>query len=331
MLIGLEDFGFVPVPTQSVHAITRPKDIEISSTEVIDAIRDKAGPLTQIKLDYEPQIKTLWVTLAPEPKPVFTLGMVDSVLRLQRAVVALWGKESYARSPIRFFAYRSRGPIFTFGGDLDFYLDCIGKGDRAALQEHARLSIEGVIGNASSLSGTAITMVTIEGKGIGGGIDALLSCNIAIAEEQASFSYPEVKFNHFPVAAVAVLSRRIGNRAALKLLSNGTEVTAAQFEALGALDAVAASGQGEAWVRKYASETLPIHAARLGLFEAFYRPRAEEFRSELSSLATVWTDHMLRLSPMEISRLQRISVGQDRILQHLYNEAKAKNLEPGLV
>jgi DSF synthase len=316
------------VLTQSVHVITRPKDIELSSAEVLDEIRHKTGPLAQLQLEYEPQIKTLWVTLAPEPKPVFTFGLVDSVLRLQMAVVDLWGKESEVRSPIRFFAYRSRGPIFTFGGDLDFYLDCISKGDRSALYEYARLSIEGVIGNASSLSGSAITMVTIEGKGIGGGIDALLSCDIAIAEEQTSFSYPEVKFNHFPVAAVAVLSQRVGNRTALKLLSNGTELTATQFEALGALDTVAAPGQGENWIRKYANETLPMHAARLALFEAFYRPRAEAFRSELSALAIAWTDHMLRLSPIEISRLQRISVGQDRMLQHLYHEAKTKALEP---
>jgi DSF synthase len=313
-----------------VSEITRPRDVEISSTEVIGAIRHKAGPLPQLKLDYEAQIKTLWVTLAPEPKPVFTFGLVDSLFRLQKAVIALWGKESYARSPIRFFVYRANGPIFTLGGDLDFYLDCIAKGDRPGLLEHARLSVEDVIGNASSLSGAAITMVTIEGKSIGGGVDAQLSCNIAIAEEQTSFSYPEVKFNHFPVSASAVLPRRVGDRMALKLLSNGTELTASEFEAVGALDAVVAQGQGEAWIRKYATDTLPIHAARLGLFQAFYRPHAAAFLSELKILVADWADHMLRLSPMEISRLQRISATQDRMLQRLYGQMKVKSLEPGL-
>jgi DSF synthase len=313
-----------------VSEITRPKDIEISSGEVIDDIRQKAGPLPQLKLDYEAKIKTLWVTLAPEPKPVFTLGLVDSLYRLQQAVATLWGKERYARSPIRFFVYRAKGPIFTLGGDLDFYLDCIAKGDRPALQEHARLSVEDVIGNASGLSGAAITMVTIEGKSIGGGVDAQLSCNIAIAEEQTSFCYPEVKFNHFPVSASAVLSRRVGNRVALKLLSNGTELSAAEFEDVGALDAVTPQGQGEAWIRKYATETLPIHAARLGLFQAFYRPQADQFRNELKTLVADWTDHMLRLSPVEISRLQRISVTQDRMLQRVYQQAQVKVLEPGL-
>ncbi|MHB8886674.1 MAG: crotonase/enoyl-CoA hydratase family protein [Methylovirgula sp.] len=311
--------------TQSVQSITRPKDIEISPAEVLDALAHKAGPLPQLKLEYEAAVKTLWVTIAPEPKPVFTFDLVDSVARLQKAIVDLWGPDRHVRSPIHYFAYRASGQIFTMGGDLDFYLDCIAKGDRSTLREYARLSIEGVLGNASSISGSAITMATIEGKGIGGGIDAPLSCNMVIAEEQASFTYPEVKFNHFPITAVAVLSRRIGARAAHKLLATAAELSASEFAAIGALDAVVSTGQGEAWLRKYATETMPMHGARLGLFSAFHRRRAEEFKAELQAMAEAWSDYMLRLTPMEISRLQRISTGQERMLQHLYAEkARAK-------
>jgi DSF synthase len=312
------------VDTQLVQSITRPKDVEISSAEVLGEIHNKAGPLAQLKLEYEAAIKTLWVTIAPEPKPVFTFDLVDSVYRLQTAITSLWDRDQYFRSPIRFFAYRASGPVFTLGGDLDFYLDCIAKSDHSALREYARLSIEGVLGNTSSLSGSAITMATIEGKGIGGGIDAPLSCNLVIAEEQASFSYPEVKFNHFAITAVAVLSRRIGPKAAHGLLSTGTEASASQFEALGALDAVVQTGHGEAWLRKYAAETLPMHGARLNLFEAFYRRRAEEYRTELNLLANAWSDYMLLLTPREISRLQRISIGQDRMLQHIYAQKIAQ-------
>lgn len=306
--------------TQSVHSITRPKDVEVSPAEVLDEIHRESGPLAQLKLEYDPAIKTLWVTIAPEPKPVFTFDLIHSVYRLQKAVVSLWGRDRYVESPIRFFAYRASGPVFTLGGDLDFYLDCIAKSDWSALREYARLSVEGMLGNTSSLSGSAITMATIEGKGIGGGIDAPLSCNIVIAEEQAAFSYPEVKFNHFAIAATAVLSRRIGPRAAHRLLATGSELSASQFEVLGALDAVTPTGRGEAWLRKYATETLPMHGARLNLFEAFYRRRAEEYRTELHSLAKAWSDYMLRLSPSEISRLQRVSVSQDRILQYIYQQ-----------
>jgi hypothetical protein len=61
-----------------------------------------------------------------------------------------------------------------------------------------------------------------------------------------------------------------------------------------------------------------MHGAQLSLFEAFHSRRAEEFRTELNFLANSWSDYMLQLTPVEISRLQRISIGQDRMLQHIY-------------
>lgn len=306
------------VVTHVPLSATRLADAETTPGEVLDRLYHEAGPLPQLKLEYELATKTLWVTIAPEPKPVFTFDLVGSLYKLQRAVVSLWNRDRYIQSPIRFFAYRASGPIFTFGGDLDFYLACIAKGDHAALQEYARLSIEAVLGNASSLYGSAITLATIEGKAVGGGIDAPLSCNVVIAEEQVSFSYPEIKFNHFPIAAVAVLSRRMGSKQAHKLLTTAAELSASEFEAAGALDAVVPVGTGEAWLRKYAAETLRMHGARLNLFEAFYRRRANEFKTELKLLAEAWSTYMLKLTPMEISRLQRVSVGQDRVLQQLY-------------
>ena len=75
-----------------------------------------------------------------------------------------------------------------------------------------------------------------------------------------------------------------------------------------------------------------MHRARLALFEAFHRRREVEFRSELVALAGYWTDDMLRLSPIEVSRLQRISLGQDPILQHMFREpAKMTSWGPPLV
>ena len=35
-----------------------------------------------------------------------------------------------------------------------------------------------------------------------------------VAEEHASFVYPEIKFNHFPITAGAILSRRLAADAA---------------------------------------------------------------------------------------------------------------------
>ncbi|MBX9873522.1 MAG: hypothetical protein K2X84_01610, partial [Beijerinckiaceae bacterium] len=106
----------------------------LDSCEVIDAIRRRAGFLPETQLAYEPAIQTLWVTIRPELKPVFTLQLLDSLVKIQNAIAALWGApEQYHRAPVRFLAFRGTGPFFTLGGDLDFYLDCLAKNDRAAL------------------------------------------------------------------------------------------------------------------------------------------------------------------------------------------------------
>jgi DSF synthase len=269
-------------------------------------------------LAYQPDIKTLWVTIRPEPKPVFTLPLLTSVGKVQQAVYALWGRRGeYDRSPVKFLAFRGDGPVFTLGGDLDFYLDCLAMNDRQALAEYARVSVEGACWNANGLNGLVVTLSTIHAKAIGGGIDAPRSCNIMIAEEQASFSYPEVKFNHFPITAVAILSRRMGPIEAQRMLMSGDEYSAREFHDRGGLDAVVSEGEGEAWIRRYAAETLPMHAARTSLFAAFHQ-RAGRLEEELAHSAQLWSDCMLRLTPDQISKLQRITRAQERMLSRMY-------------
>lgn len=302
-------------PTKDVIA---ERETTLLAEEVVGAVLHKSGPLPQVKLAYEPHIKTLWITIKPEPKPVFTLPLLTSVGKVQKAVFALWGERGeYDRSPVKFLAFRGEGPVFTLGGDLDFYLDCLALNDRKALDEYARVSVEGACWNASGLNGLVVTLSTIHARAIGGGIDAPRSCNIMIAEEPASFCYPEVKFNHFPITAVAILSRRMGSIEAQRMLMSGDEYSAREFHDRGGLDAVVEAGQGETWIRRYAEETLPIHAARTSLFTAFHQ-RAGRLEDELSHTAQLWSDCMLRLSPDQISKLQRITRAQERMLSRMY-------------
>ncbi len=296
-----------------LEAAAKPASFDIYD-EVIGQIRFKTGEIPQIDLAYNPDIKTLWLTIKPKPKPFFSLTLLTSINKVQRAIHDIWGAGRCADSPVRFLAYRGADPVFTLGGDLEFYLDCVAKNDRAAMEEYARVSKEGAIWNASSLQGAAITVATVHAKALGGGIDAARSCNVLIAERQASFCYPEVKFNHFPVTAVAVLSQHTGPLNALKILTDGDEYSAEQFAALGGLEAVVDQGQGQAWIEKYAKDSLPIHNARLTLFSAFYRQAAAAFESELNYLAQNWVDCMMRMSTVEIARLQRIVAAQNRMI-----------------
>src|SRR6478735_4074042 len=139
---------------------------EQTADDVLGAITSVTGALPQIDLAYEPNIYTLWITLKPEPKPVFTLTCGESVLAVLRAIVELWPDPS--RSPVLFLAYRGVGQVYALGGDLDFYLDCLARNDRAALEYYAHLAVDIMGMNASSLGNRVITMATIHGKALGG-------------------------------------------------------------------------------------------------------------------------------------------------------------------
>lgn len=304
--------------------IARGRDeAEPASRRVEDAIRARTGQLIQIGLDYEPEIMTLWITLKPEPKPVFTLQLIESVGRVQDAVFDIWGHAP--DRPIMYLAYRARGQVFSLGGDLDFYLDCLRAGDRNGLARYADSATRVIRQNRNGLNGTVMTLSTVHGKAIGGGIDPARACNVMIAEENATFTYPEINFNHFPISAVPVLSRHTGPVAAEKILLSGAEYTAAEFRDLGAVDAVVPEGTGEAWLRTYARTKLTTHSARMKVIAAF-NGYADQY-GPLTACAASWADHIMSLKPTDIAKLQRIAAAQERMLGRLLRDRENERVK----
>lgn len=287
---------------------------EAVGDDVLAAIRVVAGPLPQIDLAYEAKIRTLWVTLKPEPKPVFTLPSIASVRKVQHAVMRLWADAP--ECPVMFFAYRGEGPVFSLGGDLDFYLDCLATGDRAGLVEYSKLATEVIALNSSGLKGLALTLAAIHGKALGGGIDPARACNVLVAEESATFAYPEINYNHFPISAVPILARHAGLIEAEHILTSGRDYTAREFHDCGVVDAVVPDGTSADWIRDYAKRNLPTHRARIALVAAFNR-RAGDLETELAEGAEMWVNHLMRLKPVEIAKLQRIAQVQERMLGRL--------------
>jgi len=300
----------------SIAAKTIPSD-------VLAAIRAVTGDLPQIDLAYEADIRTLWILLQPEPKPVFTLPCIASVRKVQHAVMRLWSDAPDC--PVKFLAYQGRGPVFSLGGDLDFYLDCLATNNRAGLVEYSKFATDVIALNSSGLKGLTLTLAAIHGKALGGGIDPARACNVLAAEESATFSYPEINYNHFPISAVPILARHAGLIQAERILTSGREYTAHEFMECGVVDAVVPDGGGGAWIRDYARRTLPTHAARSILVAAFNR-RAGDLAAELAESADSWVNHFMRLKPVEIAKLQRIAQLQERMLVRLMrDEAPSTN------
>lgn len=283
----------------------------IEPGEVESLVAARAGRCPQLAIDFEPGSGILWLTLRPEPKPVFTLPLVESVRRVQIAVADLHaGRRDW---PVRYIGYRAAGDAFSLGGDLDFYLECLARGDRGALEEYARTAAEVIVNNMTGVDGHVITLACVHAKALGGGIDPAVACNYVVAERSATFSYPEVNFNHFPIAAVPVLARRAGLIEAEKILSSGEVFSADDFLAKGVIDYVAEPGSGQSALRDYAQRSGRSHSARIALFRAFQRTSGDVGR-QMKEACDAWVDHMTRLRPAEIAKLQRIAAAQERML-----------------
>lgn len=286
------------------------------AAEVIGTVELAAGSLPQVELAYEPTIRTLWVTLRPEPKPVVTLPLLESVVRVQRALMMLWGGEGRAEScPVRFLAFRGTGRSFLLGADLDYLIGCIATLDRDGLDAYARAAAEAACRNASGLDGMLVTMAAVHGLASGDGSDLARACHVVVAGERARFAYPELRRGQLTVAGAAVMSRRIGVRETERLLASGAACAAGELRERGGLEAVAEDG--EAWLRAYAARMLPVHAARTALTLALHR-RAGAMEDELAHAADLWTERMLRTAPSGIARLQRAARAQERYLARLY-------------
>jgi acetyl-CoA C-acetyltransferase len=100
-------------------------------------------------------------------------------------------------------------------------------------------------------------IAAVNGIAMGGGMEIVLSCDLAIADERAKFALPEVKVGLFAAAGgVQRLTRQIGRKAAMELILTGRHIGAAEALSLGIVNSVAGAGTALAEARRLAQAVL---------------------------------------------------------------------------
>lgn len=84
------------------------------------------------------------------------------------------------------------------------------------------------------------TVARVHGAALGGGVGLLAACDIAIADEQATFGFPEVRLGLVPAVISTFVLPRIGVRAARRYFLTGERFGAPQAAALGLVHETAA-------------------------------------------------------------------------------------------
>ncbi len=113
----------------------------------------------------------------------------------------------------------------SFGSDAGFLAMHDGRGEIAALFKQMNQLKKPIIGAAN-------------GAALAGGLGVLMSCDLIVAAERATFGLPEVKRGLMPYMVMAVLVRQLGRKRALELVLTGEPIDAARAESYGLVNKV---------------------------------------------------------------------------------------------
>ena len=152
-----------------------------------------------------------------------------------------------------------------FEADPDLWVAIVtGAGDRAfcsgndlkvtAQGGDMAMPASGFAGLSSRFDRTKPIIAAVNGVAMGGGLEIVLACDLAIADARATLALPEVKVGLFAAAGgVHRLIQQIGRKAAMELILTGRAIDAAEGARLGIVNAVVPDGTCLARARELAA------------------------------------------------------------------------------
>jgi methylglutaconyl-CoA hydratase len=192
----------------------------------------------------------------PEAKNALNLEMV----RAFRAALA----EAGQGEAIRALVLRSSVPgYFSVGMDLAALNEGISSGATSpevyeAVREYVALLKELV-------SLRCVSIAAVGGMAVGGGVDLLASCDVAIASDAAAFSIAQLRKGIFPLTTSGVVVPRIGQREFIHWLLTGQNWSAKKAREMGLVSEVVAADALDARVEQYVKQILGFNADALRL------------------------------------------------------------------
>lgn len=272
-------------------------------------------PIAHYKyIDCKPshEAATLWCHMKPSGRPNFSHGLLAELIRMGDTIRYGLPTEPSISRPLEYFVLASRvRNIFNLGGDLEFFCTCIREGRRDDLRAYAYACTDALYSNHTGYDRDVRTVALVQGEALGGGFEAALSCDVIIAEKQARFGLPEVRFNLFPgMGAYSFLARRLGSTKAQQLILSGNLFSAAEMASLGIVDVLVDVGGGESAVDNYIARNRSRHRACSAFSRARRRVNPVTI-DELRDVTNIWVDAAFRLSEHDLRKMIKIATAQN--------------------
>lgn len=308
-----------PTHLESLDAIRAPRalspdETRMRSEELAAVIARERYEEIEVHLDVERS--TYWCHMIPSERPTYTPALLRGLSGVQQSFQRHFSaaREAGADSaPFRYIVIRSRHPgVFNLGGDLSYFSQAIIAGDRDALHAYATACIDVVYDNYVNYNLPVVTIGLAEGSALGGGFEALLSCDVIIAEKGTRFGFPEVLFNLFPgMGAFSFLCRRLGSAEAERMINSGETFTAEELYERGLVHVLAEPGEGEAAVHAFTARNARRHNAHCAMYAASRRADGVAYE-ELADIVSLWVETAMQLTSSDLRKMMRILEAQHR-------------------
>ena len=210
---------------------------------------------SQLITNFNKDDGVMWCFADPAPRPCFTPQLLDDLIKFYQVVHNKSNEEIRAGlSPsIKYLILASYRPgVFSLGGDLSLFIECIKERDRNKLENYMRLSIDVLYKTHTNLDVPLSTIALIRGNALGAGFEGALSCDYLVAEKSVQLGFPEVLFNMFPgMGAYSFLSRRINTAQVEKMIISGRIYSAQELYEMCVVDVVAEDCDGINEINKF--------------------------------------------------------------------------------
>jgi cyclohexa-1,5-dienecarbonyl-CoA hydratase len=143
------------------------------------------------------------------------------------------------------------------------------------------------------------TIAQVHGRCLGGGLELLMACDLAIASEGATFGQPEIRLGVFAPFGAATYAHLLGPREAAELLFLGTPIDAKRAASAGIVNRVVPDGELDASVALTAQTLCSHRREALHLLKRVLRRAETDPWSPFAYAERTYLDELMGLEESE--------------------------------
>lgn len=280
----------------------------------------------QLEVRVVPEQATVWIYMNSCPQPSITLTLLHELKIFQELLINYKGKLPYQGElvEINYHVVTSRHPVFSFGGDLEYFLKCIENRDAHALKSYAMECIDTMYPNLRGFDLGITTISLIHGNALGGGFEAALSSHVLVAERKAEMGLPEILFNLFPgMGAYQLLARRTNPGTAEKMMLSGRLYRAEELYHMGVIDILAEDGEGEATVNAFIHSNRHRQNGYQAIRKVSQCVNPVDYQ-QLVAVCDIWVEAALKITEKDRRTMARLIRGQQKYTAHVTEAPAAR-------